>query len=62
MVEEVVTVTKIYIEPKAAQPTQDSTKDFTEKMDTATVGGKSRNNMTIKPYRTEVDLFYIKNL
>ncbi|XP_013889487.1 syndecan-2 [Austrofundulus limnaeus] len=60
--EETVTVGKIYIEPKAAQPTQDSTKDFTEKMDTATVGGKTRDNAPIKPFRTEAPALVTEDL
>lgn len=48
MVEETVTVSTVYIQPKAAQPTQDSTKDFTPRVDTATVSPPR------KPFRTEV--------
>lgn len=50
------TVSTVYIEPKAAQPTQDSTKDFTPKMETTTVREKARDrdSMPRKPFRTEV--------
>lgn len=54
MVEETVTVSTVYIEPKAAQPTQDSTKDFTPRVDTATVEEKVRDSLPRKPFRTEV--------
>ncbi|XP_072226791.1 syndecan-2 [Leuresthes tenuis] len=50
VVEETVTV---YVEPNAAQPTQDSTKAFTPRMDTATVRGKPRDSLPRKPFRTE---------
>ncbi|KAF7211467.1 syndecan-2 [Nothobranchius furzeri] len=53
VVGEVVTVSKIDIELKAARPTQDSTKDFTQRMVTATVGGRSRDVTPRKPLRTE---------
>uniref|UniRef100_A0A1A8I397 Syndecan n=1 Tax=Nothobranchius kuhntae TaxID=321403 RepID=A0A1A8I397_NOTKU len=53
VVEEVVTVSKIDIELKAARPTRDSTKDFTQRMVTATVGGRSRDVTPRKPLRTE---------
>lgn len=53
--EEVVekTVTVVYIEPKAAEPTQDSTKDFTPRVETATVREKARDSTPRKPFRTE---------
>ncbi|XP_028317405.1 syndecan-2 isoform X2 [Gouania willdenowi] len=53
VVEETVTVSMVYIQPNAAQPTQDSTKAFTPKMDTATVKTKTRDNTPRKPFRTE---------
>lgn len=53
-VEEAVTVSILYIEPKAAEPTQDSTKDFTPKVETATVRDTSRDESSPrKPLRTE---------
>ncbi|KAM9385033.1 syndecan-2 [Pholidichthys leucotaenia] len=51
--EETVTVTMVYIEPNVAQPTIDSTKDFTPRMDTATVREKPRDSTPRKPFRTE---------
>lgn len=42
------TVSVVYIEPKAAEPTQDATKDFTPKVETPTVREPR------KPVRTEV--------
>lgn len=54
MVEETVTVTMVYMEPNAAEPTQDSTKDFTPRVETATVREKARDIIPRKPFRTEV--------
>lgn len=54
MVEETVTISTVYFEPNAAQPTQDTTKDFTPRVDTATVREKARDSTTRKPFRTEV--------
>ncbi|XP_054619484.1 syndecan-2 [Dunckerocampus dactyliophorus] len=53
--EETVTVSMVYIAPKAAEPTKDSTKDFTPRVDTATVRekGKARDSTPRKPFRTE---------
>ncbi|XP_047460719.1 syndecan-2 [Mugil cephalus] len=56
VVPEQTTVSMVYIEPKAAQPTQDSTKDFTPKMDTSTVREKARDSTPRKPFRTEVQV------
>ncbi|CAJ1083209.1 syndecan-2 [Xyrichtys novacula] len=53
MVEETVTVSVVYIEPKAAEPTQDSTKDFTPRVETATVRQKVGDITPRKPFRTE---------
>ncbi|XP_026156605.1 syndecan-2 [Mastacembelus armatus] len=53
VVEETVTISTVYIEPNAVQPTQDSTKDFTPRVDTATVREKARENARRKPFRTE---------
>jgi len=52
MVEETVTQ-MVYIEPKAAEPTQDTTKDFTPKVETATVRDTARDDSPRKPLRTE---------
>ncbi|XP_017295413.1 syndecan-2 [Kryptolebias marmoratus] len=62
MVEETVTVSKLYIESTAAQPTQDSTKDSTQRMDTATVGGNARDNIPMKPFRTEAPVSVTEDL
>ncbi|KAL7381800.1 hypothetical protein ABVT39_011433 [Epinephelus coioides] len=53
VVEETVTVSMVYIEPNAAEPTQDSTKDFTPRVETATVREMARDNTPRKPFRTE---------
>lgn len=50
-IEDTVTVSTVYIEPNAAEPTQDSTKDFTPRVETATV--RERANTPRKPPRTE---------
>lgn len=52
--EETVTVSMVYIEPNAAEPTQDSTKNFTPRVETATVREKARDSAPRKPLRTEV--------
>ncbi|KAM8840445.1 syndecan-2 [Spinachia spinachia] len=49
VVDETVNVSVVYIEPEAAEPTQDATKDFTPKVETPTV----RERTTRKPVRTE---------
>ncbi|KAK5854849.1 hypothetical protein PBY51_005004 [Eleginops maclovinus] len=49
--EETVTVSMVYIEPNAAEPTQDSTKDFTPRVEIATV--RERDFTPRKPFRTE---------
>lgn len=54
MLEETVTVSMVYMEPNAAEPTQDTTKDFTPKVETATVREKARPSTPRKPLRTEV--------
>lgn len=54
MAEETVTVSMVYIEPNAAEPTQDSTKDFTPRVETATVRESARESTPRKPLRTEV--------
>ncbi|KAM3849351.1 syndecan-2, partial [Diretmus argenteus] len=52
VVEEPVTVSMVYIEPKAAEPTQDSTKAFTPRVETATARDTG-DNAPRKPLRTE---------
>ncbi|XP_041811300.1 syndecan-2 [Chelmon rostratus] len=52
-VEETVTISAVYFEPNAAEPTQDSTKDFTPRVETATVREKARDSTPRKPLRTE---------
>ncbi|XP_068603309.1 syndecan-2 [Brachionichthys hirsutus] len=51
--EETVTVSMVYIEPNAAEPTQDSTKDFTPRVETATVRENGRDSAPRRPLRTE---------
>ncbi|XP_038580013.1 syndecan-2 [Micropterus salmoides] len=53
--DETVTVSMVYIEPNAAEPTQDSTKDFTPRVETATVRERARDRDSTprKPLRTE---------
>ncbi|XP_075962097.1 syndecan-2 [Anarhichas minor] len=53
VVEETVTVSMVYIEPNAAEPTQDATKDFTPRVETATVREKAKDSPPKKPFRTE---------
>lgn len=53
-IEESVTVTMVYIEPSVGQPTQDSTKDFTPRMDTDPVREKPRESIPRKPFTTKV--------
>ncbi|XP_049606716.1 syndecan-2 [Syngnathus scovelli] len=53
VIEETVTVSMVYIAPKAEEPTKDSTKDFTPKVETATVRETARDNTPKKPLRTE---------
>ncbi|XP_060948873.1 syndecan-2 [Limanda limanda] len=52
-VKETVTISAVYFEPNAAQPTVDSTKDFTPRVDSATVREKTRDSTPRKPFRTE---------
>lgn len=44
----------VYIKPNAAEPTQDSTKDFTPRVETATDRNRPRESTPRKPIRTEV--------
>lgn len=53
VIEDTVTVSMVYIEPNAAEPTQDSTKDFTPRVETATVREKARDSTPRKQHRTE---------
>uniref|UniRef100_A0A087XPP3 Syndecan n=1 Tax=Poecilia formosa TaxID=48698 RepID=A0A087XPP3_POEFO len=52
ILEETVTVSRIYIEPKAAEPTKDSTKFFSPKMEPGPEG-RARDGTARKPVRTE---------
>lgn len=54
MVEKTVTVSTVYIEPNAAEPTQDSTKDFTPRVETATDRERVQEDTPRKRVRTEV--------
>uniref|UniRef100_A0A3P9NWH3 Syndecan n=1 Tax=Poecilia reticulata TaxID=8081 RepID=A0A3P9NWH3_POERE len=51
ILEETVTTSRIYIEPKAAEPTRDSTKFFSPRMEPE---GRARDGTARKPVRTEV--------
>ncbi|TNN34919.1 hypothetical protein EYF80_054912 [Liparis tanakae] len=55
VVEEAVTVSTVYIQPKAAVPTKDATKDFTPRVEEATVREKAKEKESAprKPVRTE---------
>ncbi|KAM6903865.1 syndecan-2 [Lycodopsis pacificus] len=53
VVVETVTVSMVYIEPNAAEPTQDATKEFTPRVETATVREKAKDSPPKKPFRTE---------
>lgn len=48
---ETATVSTVYIQPKAAEPTKDSTKDYTPRVDAFTVREKAFTPR--KPFRTE---------
>lgn len=54
VVEEAVTVGMVYIVPKAPEPTQDSTKDFTPRVETATVREKAFDSTPKKTFKAEV--------
>ncbi|XP_053302077.1 syndecan-2 [Pleuronectes platessa] len=56
VVKETVTISSVYFEPNAAQPTQDSTKEFTPRVDSATVREKTRDSTPRKPFRTEAPM------
>lgn len=49
-----MTISTVYIKPNAAEPTQDSTKDFTPRVETATERDRARENTPRKAIRTEV--------
>ncbi|KAM9838324.1 syndecan-2 [Aulostomus maculatus] len=55
VVEETVTVSTVYFAPKA-EPTQDSTKDFTPRVETATVREKASDSTSRKSFRTEASV------
>ncbi|XP_056154319.1 syndecan-2 [Lampris incognitus] len=61
VVEETVTVSMVYIEPKAAEPTQDSTK-FTPRVETATVRDTTGGNTPKKPLRTEAPVLATEDM
>lgn len=48
-----MTISRIYIEPNAAEPTKDSTKFFTPRMDPG-LEGRARDGPSRKASRTEV--------
>uniref|UniRef100_H3DK48 Syndecan n=1 Tax=Tetraodon nigroviridis TaxID=99883 RepID=H3DK48_TETNG len=52
--EEAVTISTVYIKSNAAEPTQDSTKVFTPRVETATHRDRARESMPRKPIRTEL--------
>lgn len=54
MVDETVTINTVYIEPNAVEPTKDATKDFSPRVETATVRERAMDSMPRKPVRTEV--------
>lgn len=54
MIEEAVTISTVYIKPNAVEPTQDSTKVFTPRVDTATDRETAQESTPRKPVRTEV--------
>lgn len=54
VVDEVATISTVYIKPNAAEPTQDSTKVFTPRVETATDRETAQESTPRKPIRTEV--------
>lgn len=54
MVEEAVTISTVYIKPNAVEPTQDSTKVFTPRVEAATDRETAQEITPRKPVRTEV--------
>lgn len=61
ILEETVTISRVYIEPNAAEPTKDSTKFFTPRMDPG-VEGRARNGPSRKPSRTEPPVLVTEDL
>lgn len=53
ILEETVTVSRVYMEPKAAEPTKDATKFFSPRMEPGPEG-RARDGTARKPVRTEV--------
>ncbi|TNM93017.1 hypothetical protein fugu_018419 [Takifugu bimaculatus] len=53
VVEEAVTISTVYIKPNAAEPTQDSTKVFTPRVEAATDRETAQEITPRKPVRTE---------
>ncbi|KAM7384540.1 hypothetical protein PAMA_011752 [Pampus argenteus] len=62
VVEETVTISMVYIEPNAAEPTQDSTKDFTPRVETATVKERAKDIAPKKPFRTEAPVLVTEDV
>lgn len=54
VVDEAATISTVYIKPNAAEPTQDSTKVFTPRVETATDRETAQESTPRKPIRTEV--------
>lgn len=54
MGEEAVTISTVYIKPNAVEPTQDSTKVFTPRVEAATDRETAQESTPRKPVRTEV--------
>ncbi|PWA16806.1 hypothetical protein CCH79_00017883 [Gambusia affinis] len=52
ILEETVTVSRVYMEPKAAEPTKDATKFFSPRMEPGPEG-RARDGTARKPVRTE---------
>lgn len=54
MGEEAVTISTVYVKPNAVEPTQDSTKVFTPRVETVTDRETAQQSTPRKPVRTEV--------
>lgn len=54
VVDEAATISTVYIKPNAAEPTQDSTKVFTPRVETVTDRETAQESTPRKPIRTEV--------
>ncbi|XP_029370811.1 syndecan-2 [Echeneis naucrates] len=59
---ETATVSTVYFEPNAVQPTQDTTKDFTPRVDTATVREMAKESTPRKPFRTEAPVLVTEDM